>query len=191
MFNVKYAILDKNTNKLLKMDVIHYSWDDGISQYNNTEYRLDHDSEFGVWTSDNLISPLIIMSSNIQDSNHLLPYVSETLRKNCEIVAIHSFESDLTTISFVSSKDVEQDIKNILTNDDLLRAKHTSLTGELDEINYNHILKVFGSECEDIYKIQFFDFEKIISYLELNNKTPKVECDIQGLKEKATMFLEC
>lgn len=190
MFNVKYAILDKNTNQLLKMDVTHDSWNDGECQHNDTEYRLDTDGEFGVWTSDCLVRPLLMMSSIIKGSFSFLPYVSESLKKHCEIVAIHSFENELVTMNIVSSKGVEQDLKNILTNDDLLRAKYTSQTGEFDEQHYNHIMQRFGADCEDIYKIQAFDFQNIISYLELNNKTPKIECDIQGLKEQAAEIID-
>tara|TARA_Y100001960_G_scaffold331799_1_gene430010 strand:+ start:16469 stop:17044 length:576 start_codon:yes stop_codon:yes gene_type:complete len=190
MFNVKYAILDKNTNQLLKMDVTHDSWDDGECQHNNTEYRLETDGEFGVWTSDCLVRPLVMMSSKLKDSFSLLPYVFESLREHCEIVAIHSFESELVTMSIVSSKGVEQELKNVLTDDEFLRAKYTSPTGEFDEQHYNHILQRFGTDCEEIYKIQAFDFHKISSYLELNNKTPKVECNVQGLKEKAAEIFE-
>ena len=85
---------------------------------------------------------------------------------------------------------VEQDIKNILTDDEFLRAKYTSPIGRFDEQQYNHILQRFGTDCEDTYKLNAFDFQKIRSYLELNKKTPKVECNVQGLKEKAEEIVQ-
>lgn len=190
MFNVQYAIQHKTTKELLSLEVRHETWMDGDYEQSESNYELETDGQHGLWTTDSLLCALIIMSSKKQSSNAELPYVSESLVKNCQIVAIHSFNSGFFKISTISASGVEQNIENVISNDDILRAKYTSESGHFDEVHYNHILSKYGTDFEDIYKIEPYDFYKLQNYLEKKNRLPFVECDVLELKQEATRFIE-
>lgn len=190
MFKVQYAIQYKTSKELLSLEVRHETWMDGDYEQSESNYELETDGQHGVWTTDSLLFALIIMSSKKKSSNAELPYLSEYLRKNCEIVAIHSFDTGFFKVSTISSSGVEQNIENVISNDDILRAKYTSENGDFDEVHYNHILSKFGTDFEDIYKIEPYDSYKLQNYLEKKNRLPFVKCDVLELKQEATRFIE-
>lgn len=185
MFKVEYAIQNKKTKKLLCVSKEQDSFLDGDYLHSSETYELDT-SGITEWKTDNLIAALAIMSFDFNNESSLeLPFLSNSLKKDCEVVAIHSFNTNIFNISLLSTKGIEQDISNIISDEILLLSKCTSANNDLDSLLYKKMKK----ENLSITKLTIYEFYQLCNYLKNNNLFPVIECDVKSLKKQASEFV--
>lgn len=162
----EFAILNTETNKLLKIDSATHVFDYMGSPDSETEYSLSNHGSLGVWTTTNFIHALLVNSIELESNSVEFPTI-EVEKEKRKVVAIHRI-NDFATIQLDSKT---QNIMELFENiGEVIEALYADEKPEMLE----YLVQDMGEKYEE------YGFKGIFSYMSMST-AQKLE---KALKQK-------
>lgn len=181
MSNVTFAIRSTITNQLAQKNIVEENWDTGCGFMTDIEHNIEEHGLHGLWTTDSLIYALAVLDQISSENNEFLP---KLYNKNdeFEVVAIHAFNEN---IKVITTDHIPSTIFSIINNEDIVRAKTTSIQGDLNHLEHEFLLNNLEkqTDIQSTLKMTATDVYSLELILKQENRVPNVSFDKEAVKK--------